>query len=157
MIFQKIADYSIFYLGSSKHWSEALKEMTGDTKLTAQALLEYFAPLKEFLETENRKTNDEKMADILVEYDQAAAKMMNKVVKAEWAVATDTNNKEAAEAYSRAIVENSQFVNEWYEQHFKHYTPEDFEDKTIQRQIRLLTHRGLNTLPIKDLEDVSNL
>uniref|UniRef100_A0A7G3ADB7 Angiotensin-converting enzyme n=1 Tax=Lutzomyia longipalpis TaxID=7200 RepID=A0A7G3ADB7_LUTLO len=42
-------------LGLSKHWSEALREMTGETELSAAALLEYFSPLVEYLQEENEK------------------------------------------------------------------------------------------------------
>ena len=42
-------------LGASKHWSEALKAMTGETEITGEAIVEYFAPLLEFLEKENEK------------------------------------------------------------------------------------------------------
>lgn len=43
-------------LGRSKHWSETLKKMTGgDTEFKADALLEYFKPLHEFLVAENAK------------------------------------------------------------------------------------------------------
>lgn len=40
-------------LGRSVHWSEALREMTGETELKTDALLEYYAPLYEFLRKEN--------------------------------------------------------------------------------------------------------
>lgn len=43
-------------LGRSKHWSEALSKITdGDTEIKADALLEYFKPLHEFLVSENAK------------------------------------------------------------------------------------------------------
>lgn len=42
-------------LGRSVHWSEALREMTGETELKTDALLEYYAPLYEFLKKENEK------------------------------------------------------------------------------------------------------
>lgn len=43
-------------LGRSKHWSEALSKITGgDTEFKADALLEYFKPLHEFLVAENAK------------------------------------------------------------------------------------------------------
>lgn len=42
-------------LGLSEHWSVALKEMTGDEEIKADAIIEYFAPLKKFLEEENKK------------------------------------------------------------------------------------------------------
>lgn len=43
-------------LGRSAHWSEALSKITGgDTEFQADALLEYFKPLHEFLVNENAK------------------------------------------------------------------------------------------------------
>lgn len=43
-------------LGRSKHWSEALSKITGgDTEIKAEALLEYFKPLHEFLAAENAR------------------------------------------------------------------------------------------------------
>lgn len=41
-------------LGSSVHWSKVLKSITnGETELSADAILEYFKPLQDFLELEN--------------------------------------------------------------------------------------------------------
>jgi len=40
-------------LGMSKPWPEALKAMTGEEKIDASALLEYFAPLKKWLDEQN--------------------------------------------------------------------------------------------------------
>jgi hypothetical protein len=42
-------------LGSSRHWADTLETLTGERKLDAGALLEYFAPLQEWL----LKTNKE--------------------------------------------------------------------------------------------------
>lgn len=43
-------------LGLSKHWSEALNVITnGERDLSADAIVEYFKPLHEFLIKENRK------------------------------------------------------------------------------------------------------
>lgn len=43
-------------LGASKHWSETLSILTdGETKLSADAILEYFEPLDQFLKNENFK------------------------------------------------------------------------------------------------------
>lgn len=44
-------------LGLSKHWSEALNVITnGERELRADAILEYFKPLHDFLIKENRKS-----------------------------------------------------------------------------------------------------
>lgn len=41
-------------MGISRPWPEALKAMTGETKIDAGALLEYFAPLKTWLDAQNK-------------------------------------------------------------------------------------------------------
>ena len=40
-------------LGASKPWPEAMKEIAGEDKADASAILEYFAPLAKWLEHEN--------------------------------------------------------------------------------------------------------
>jgi peptidyl-dipeptidase A len=42
-------------MGLSKPWPEALKTMTGEDKMDATAIIDYFAPLKQWLDEENRK------------------------------------------------------------------------------------------------------
>ncbi|XP_061387294.1 angiotensin-converting enzyme-related protein-like [Musca vetustissima] len=43
--------------GASRHWTEVLKEFTGDSTMDPSALLEYFEPLRVWLKEENRKQN----------------------------------------------------------------------------------------------------
>lgn len=43
-------------LGASKPWPQALKVLTGEDKLDAQALMEYFAPLRQWLDQQNAST-----------------------------------------------------------------------------------------------------
>lgn len=40
-------------MGTSRPWPEALKALTGETRIDASALLEYFAPLKKWLDEQN--------------------------------------------------------------------------------------------------------
>ncbi|MGH9424788.1 MAG: M2 family metallopeptidase [Terriglobia bacterium] len=42
-------------LGLSKPWQEALKTMTGEDKMDATAIIDYFAPLKQWLDEENKR------------------------------------------------------------------------------------------------------
>jgi peptidyl-dipeptidase A len=42
-------------MGLSKPWQEALKAMTGEDKMDASAIIDYFAPLKQWLDEENKK------------------------------------------------------------------------------------------------------
>lgn len=43
-------------LGSSKHWRDALEILTGERELNANAMVEYFQPLYEYLKKENNKS-----------------------------------------------------------------------------------------------------
>jgi peptidyl-dipeptidase A len=42
-------------MGASKPWPEALKAMTGEDKMDANAIIDYFAPLKQWLDEQNGK------------------------------------------------------------------------------------------------------
>jgi peptidyl-dipeptidase A len=42
-------------MGQSRTWQEALKAMTGEENMDATAMLDYFAPLQEWLVTQNKK------------------------------------------------------------------------------------------------------
>ena len=41
-------------LGQSKPWPEALKQMTGEDRVDASAMVEYFRPLLEWLKQQNQ-------------------------------------------------------------------------------------------------------
>jgi peptidyl-dipeptidase A len=45
----------VLAMGLSKPWQEALKTMTGEDKMDATAIIDYFAPLKQWLDEENKK------------------------------------------------------------------------------------------------------
>ena len=44
-------------MGSSQPWPDELEALTGERKMDAAAMLEYFAPLKSWLDEQNRKNN----------------------------------------------------------------------------------------------------
>ena len=46
---------SMLAMGLSKPWPEALKAMTGEDKMDATAIIDYFAPLKQWLDEQNAK------------------------------------------------------------------------------------------------------
>ena len=45
---------AMLQLGESRPWPEALKAMTGEDRIDGGALMEYFAPLKQWLDEQNR-------------------------------------------------------------------------------------------------------
>ena len=46
-------------MGSSKPWQEAMKVITGDDKMDASALVEYFKPLEKWLVDKNKELGEE--------------------------------------------------------------------------------------------------
>jgi len=49
--------HAMLAMGLSKPWPEALKAMTGEDKMDATAIIDYFAPLKTWLDEQNGKKN----------------------------------------------------------------------------------------------------
>jgi len=46
----------VLEMGKSRPWPEALKALTGENRLDATAILDYFAPLKKWLDEQNRRS-----------------------------------------------------------------------------------------------------
>lgn len=142
-------------LGMSKHWGVALEELTGSTEISASALLEYFEPLYEFLKAENRKKRIAELPDLLDEYEIKGSQMCNKMVKAEWGVATDSLNATARRILEETVLENNKFSRDWFESTFKDADPNDFSDLLIKRQLKYLTHLGRDALDVADLTELT--
>lgn len=45
-------------MGSSKPWPDAMEVLTGERKMDAKGLMEYFKPLYEWLQVENKRTGE---------------------------------------------------------------------------------------------------
>lgn len=45
-------------MGSSKPWPDAMEVLTGERKMDANGLLEYFKPLHDWLKAENERTGE---------------------------------------------------------------------------------------------------
>lgn len=46
-------------MGSSKSWPDAMEALTGQRKMDASAILQYYAPLYEWLKEENKRNGEE--------------------------------------------------------------------------------------------------
>lgn len=44
-------------MGSSRPWQDAMEVLTGERKMDASGLLEYFQPLHDWLKAENKRNN----------------------------------------------------------------------------------------------------
>lgn len=140
-------------LGLSQHWKNALLELTGESEMSASALLEYFAPLQDFLKAENERFAA--MDALLDEYEGESSSMCNKMVTAEWGVATDSNNAANKEIYRQAVLENNNFTREWYTKAFEGVIPDDFP-LDIKRQLMHLTKLGRDALSTSDLTNLTD-
>lgn len=135
-------------LGFSEHWSVALEKLTGSKELSAVSILEYFAPLQEFLKKQNE------MSDILDKYEEEMSIECNKLVKAEWAVATDTENEELQRQLAEAVTEGAKFSRKNYDDHFAGKNPDDYTNELVRRQLKYLTQLGRDALELDDLRNV---
>lgn len=135
-------------LGYSQHWSVALNTLTGQSEMSASALLEYFAPLRAFLQKENE------MRDVLEAYEDEAQDYYHKMVQAEWDVATNTGNTEMEAALNAAVLENAEFAKRKYEENFKGVNPDEYAEIT-KRQLKQLTNLGRDVLEESDLTEVA--
>lgn len=144
-------------LGASKHWSKVLEEMTGESKINASALLEYFKPLKDFLVNENQRlAKEDEIRQKLEKFNEKASIMQNKLQLAEWDYITDLNNKTKEDIHLNVIAENAKFIKEQYNEHFHDLKPEDFIDEKIKRQILYVTKLGTDALNETQLNNLTN-
>ena len=135
-------------LGFSEHWSVALEKLTGETDISAKALMEYFAPLQKFLHEQNE------MSEILDQYEEEASKQCTEVVEADWAVAVDTENITLQESKIALAIKNANFTRAYFDKHFAGKKPEDYTIESVSRQIKFLNKLGRDALPDSDLTEV---
>lgn len=146
-------------MGTSKPWPEVLAAMTGKQKIDGTALIEYFKPLKTYLEKANAKSAEEEiMRQTLRTYSTTGVNFCNSLVTADWNVATDIENADKQEALIEAMQSNAAWVKEQHAQHFQvNYT--DYDDVDISRQLRYLSKLGtdiLNDAELRELRETNS-
>lgn len=145
-------------MGASQHWTQVLKAITGETEMSANALLEYFKPLSDFLIEENQRlAKEDEMRQTLDKYSKEASNMCTKVTTAEWNKITDINNNDKSDIYAKTVAENAKFLKDKYNELFKGSKPEHFRDEKIQRQIRTITNLGTSALNDTQLNQLTNV
>lgn len=143
-------------LGYSKHWSDALFELTGSPEISSKPLMDYFAPLYNFLKVENDKKQRELMPEMLAEYEREGSEMCNKYNHAEWDVQNDSESEQARVELERVVLENAEFTRKWHESTFKGANPDDYSDEIVKRQLKYLVHLGRDALEASDLSELTN-
>lgn len=144
-------------LGSSEDPEVALKALTDEDEINASALLEYFKPLYDFLQEENRKIKEERTTEILAEYDKKISAMCNKVQNADWDKTTDLGNEDKKKKYEEAVLENAELTKEYYEKYFKGEDPDNYEDPLVKRQIMQVNTLGVDILSEQDLKNLTSV
>lgn len=131
--------------------------MTDNAEMSADALLEYFQPLHDFLKDANQRlAKEDEVRQILIKYNEDGSKQCTKLVLADWAKTTDLNNTAKQDSYQNAIAENAAFAKEQYQLHFSHYNPDDFSDESVRRQIQILKRLGTDVLDASDLQKLTD-
>lgn len=142
-------------LGASKKWTHALQAITNQTQYSASSLLTYFKPLQTFLKTQIAKLKKEdEFRQKLYKYEVEATAQCNKMVKAEWGVATDLNNNTKHEILNKAVNEGARFAKEQHALHFNGLKPQDFIDESLQRQVDQLNKLGTSALDEQKLNEL---
>lgn len=120
--------------------------------MTADALLEYFKPLHDFLKEANKKLAiEDEVRQLLTQYNENASKECTKLTLADWDKTTDLKNETKQQIYQKAVSENAAFTKEQYKLHFSHYNVDDFADENVRRQIKILKDLGKEALDEPDL------
>lgn len=143
-------------LGYSNDWQEALEKLTGEREMSGQALLEYFAPLKQFLQEENRKFKAAEMGQIIERYNEQYSLACNEQVKAQYATQVDVGNPQLQQQLTQIMAANTQFVLDNYNRFFVDVDPTMFPDRLVSRQLQFLTEISINKLPQEDLSKLQN-
>ncbi|XP_055323783.1 angiotensin-converting enzyme-like isoform X1 [Sitodiplosis mosellana] len=134
-------------VGASQHWSEVLEIITGEKEISADAILEYFKPLREVLAKEIEKMRKEDIVrQKLEKYNTEYLPYCQTLRSADWNRTTDLDDPQKEEIYVKAVAANAAFVKNSYESAFRVYTNETFPDEKINRQIRFMGDLGTNAL-----------
>lgn len=88
-------------MGASKHWTEVLEDLTGETEMDASALNEYFEPLYEYLKEQNRNIPQEELILLLQDFEKGARTTLGSQANADWDFETNIGSADFAAAQVR--------------------------------------------------------
>ncbi|XP_067685542.1 uncharacterized protein [Haliotis asinina] len=164
---------SMLSMGSSKPWQEAMEVMTGQRKMDASALMEYFQPLTTWLEEQNalsataddpgwteicpdpsgKITDEESARQLMQEYDKKAMEVLYRSAEASW-----TYNTNITDYNSQLVVNESLKETEFSQKMTRKvnmYDWEHFQDEVLRREFNLSSVSGPSAL--SDPEKIKRL
>ncbi|XP_070846561.1 angiotensin-converting enzyme [Chaetodon trifascialis] len=154
----------ILQAGSSETWPKVLQDAIGTNKLNANSLMTYFKPIIDWLEEQNKKsnetlgwpdfdwippvpesypedinknTNEQDAKNLLEEYNRTAEVVWNTYTEASWKYNTDIN-KENEEAMLQKNLEMSNHTLE-YGKKAREFDTTDFQDSSVKRIMKKLS------------------
>uniref|UniRef100_K7FAQ8 Angiotensin-converting enzyme n=1 Tax=Pelodiscus sinensis TaxID=13735 RepID=K7FAQ8_PELSI len=172
----------VLQAGSSKPWQEILFNLTGTEKMDAGALLEYFSPVTEWLQSENRKTNEtlgwpdfewrppvpegypdgiDKIADeaqardFLAEYNSTAEAVWNAYTEASWVYNTNITDHNKQIMLEKNLEMSAHTLKHGVQARQFDYS--DFQDQSVKRILKKLSDIERAALPEEELKEYNNL
>ncbi|XP_051035002.1 angiotensin-converting enzyme isoform X2 [Phodopus roborovskii] len=172
----------VLQAGRSRPWQEVLKEMVGSETLDAQALLEYFQPVSQWLQEQNERNGevlgwpeyqwrpslpdnypegidlvtDEAEAERFVEeYDRTAQVLWNEYAEANW----QYNTNITLETSKILLQKNKKVANHTlkYGTLAQKFDVSNFQNATIKRIIKKVQNMDRAVLPPKELEEYNQI
>nr|XP_011423379.2 uncharacterized protein LOC105325490 isoform X2 [Crassostrea gigas] len=156
---------NLLKVGSSKPWPEVMKELTGQSKMDAIAILDYFKPLQQWLEEQNKGeekgwetncnsfTHGELFGYWLNNYEDNAKRVFHDMMKTTFdyeSNMTEHNKNKKTEA----ILKLSEFRKEAYD-YVRHI---DIPNIKNERQRRLFGKiKDIGTGALKNLDDLKKM
>ncbi|XP_028675845.1 angiotensin-converting enzyme [Erpetoichthys calabaricus] len=166
--------------GSSKPWQEILYNVTNTDKMDAGPLLEYFKPVIDWLEQQNKnetlgwpdfdwrppvpegypngtdKNTDETDAVQFIEkFDTMAKEVWNAYTEASWAYNTDINSKNKEIMLEKNLEMNNQTLI--YGLEARKFDYSDFKDENVKRILKKLSDIERAALPENELKEYNTI
>ncbi|XP_051014842.1 angiotensin-converting enzyme [Acomys russatus] len=172
----------VLQAGSSRPWQEVLKDMVGSDNLDAQALLDYFQPVSQWLQEQNQRNGevlgwpeyqwrpplpdnypngidlvtDEAEAHRLVEeYDRTAQVLWNEYAEANWHYNTNITK----EGSKILLQKNKEVANHTlkYGTWAKKFDVSNFQNSTIKRIMKKVQNLDRAALSPTELEEYNQI
>lgn len=135
-----------------------LKIIANDTTVNADAMLEYFRPLRRFLveEIDYLKREDE-IRQKLDQFNDIAVQKCNKYMTAVYDYKMDLDNEVKEKRFQEVVLEDANFFKQQFKDTARHLNATDFRDEKLQRLIKSLQHIGIDALPEDQLAERNSL
>ncbi|XP_062072101.1 angiotensin-converting enzyme [Lepus europaeus] len=173
---------ALLQAGCSRPWQEVLKDMVGSDALDAQALLDYFQPVTQWLQEQNERngevlgwpeyqwrpplpnsypegidlvTDEAEASRFVEEYDRSFQAVWNEYAEANW----NYNTNITTEASKILLQKNMQIAKHTltYGNWARRFDVSNFQNATNKRIIKKVQDLERAVLPVKELEEYNQI